>query len=264
MRKLLVLILIGMSLSVEGQIQTNRQTILGQVEVENNDQPEGISVFNLSSGQFAFTDKKGQFKIPVRVNDTLLLSSLQYQEFKIRITPAVIKKGYLKIALNTSTTPLEKVVVAPDLSGYIQVDVGRLETPNVAVPHINTAKVMAGYGYQLSDKYGSPDDNTAMDLGYMKHGLNFVNLYQLVFPSKEEREDEERRQEQISKQLQNVNNNEFFQSLGIEKDQISAFIYYLANHGLTGEKLQSSNDLELIQFIVEKSKSFKAKQTLTE
>jgi len=263
MQKLIVLLLIGMSLSVQGQIQTDRTAISGQIVVENNDQPEGISVFNLNSGQFAFTDKQGQFEIPVRVNDTLLLSSLQYQEFKICITPAVIKKGQLEIALNASTTTLEKVVVAPDLSGHIQVDVNRLETPNMAVPQINAAKVMAGYGYQLSDKYGSPDANSAMDLGYMKHGLNFVNLYQLIFPSKEDEEREERRQEQISKQLQSVSDNAFFQRLGIKKENISAFIYYLANHGLTREKLQNSNDLELIQFIVDKSKSFKAKQTLT-
>ena len=91
------------------------------------DDVEGIHVLNKTSVKYTVTDTDGSFKILVKVNDTLTISSLKYETKNIKITPELLAQNNLNVFLSERITQLDEVVIGKILTGSLMSDLDNLD-----------------------------------------------------------------------------------------------------------------------------------------
>ncbi|AJR03630.1 hypothetical protein [Siansivirga zeaxanthinifaciens] len=118
--KLLILFLFTLQLSVG-------QTIEITGSVESKDDVENIHVINQTQQKFTITNAKGEFVIPVKLNDTLTFSSIQSKLKTVIIDKHVLLFKALKVVLEEQVNALDEVVVGKILTGNLLLDVQNME-----------------------------------------------------------------------------------------------------------------------------------------
>ena len=84
---------------------------------------ESVNIVNLNQVIGTSTDKKGEFNISAKVNDTLHFSYLGFKSIRVRVTNDWMKFGEIKIKMTELSIALEEVIVKPiELTGYLEVD----------------------------------------------------------------------------------------------------------------------------------------------
>ncbi|MFD0963421.1 carboxypeptidase-like regulatory domain-containing protein [Pseudofulvibacter geojedonensis] len=96
-------------------------------EVSNSIDNDGIHVFNKTYQKYTITDENGLFKIPARVNDTLVFSAIQYKLTSVVITSENIKEK-LFVLLEEQINELDEVFIKPKLSGNLLSDTKSIKT----------------------------------------------------------------------------------------------------------------------------------------
>jgi hypothetical protein len=99
--------------------QTN--DLRGQVTASSD--VGSVHVLNITAQEFTITNDKGQFIVPVRLNDTILISSIQYIPQNIVVTETILKLEYLSIKLEDRVNELDEVVVGKILTGDLLLDI---------------------------------------------------------------------------------------------------------------------------------------------
>lgn len=257
MKYLFILLLFSSSFAF-GQIQT-RTMLQGDINInKKNADLRGIQVYNQTSLQSTKTDKEGKFILPVAVGDRLEIISVQFPSIIIEVTESIVKRGELTLMINENRmiTELEEIVLKPvNLSGELMIDVAEIETKNPNLPHLNTEALAHDPEKAFSTEKDRSIENVAMEDIYLKHGLNFANIFRRIFQEKGQRELSSR---ELKTQIQKAVADDFFQEyLGLSRKQIPAFINYVEKHGLTTDMLKKKNQLEFIDFLVGKSREFK-------
>ncbi len=85
-------------------------------------------VLNITTARATITDSDGFFAIPVRLNDTLVFSAVQYKRKEIAVTLNLLESKLILIPLEEALTELDEVVVTPyNLSGDIMRDLSNLD-----------------------------------------------------------------------------------------------------------------------------------------
>lgn len=99
-------------------------TVIGTVINDNTFLPIwNANVVNINKVKGAITDAKGNFEIPVDVNDVLLISCLGFQSIEVKVSNDWIKNRNSRIKLSEKAYALEEIVIPPyDLTGYLEVD----------------------------------------------------------------------------------------------------------------------------------------------
>lgn len=93
---------------------------------------EYLHVLNLTLQKGTITNEKGVFRIPVREQDTLYISAVQFKPKEVVITSEIIAKNFLELELETNVTELEDVNISDiDLSGRLGDD---MNIPKVEKP----------------------------------------------------------------------------------------------------------------------------------
>lgn len=245
-----------------GQIE-NRKYIKGKINVPAKDDPENISIYNKGSGKGTLTDDLGNFKIFAAVEDTLTISSIQYSDFDVVVDEEVFDNKTMTIYLKESVSILDEVVVRPyDLTGDLKEDAGNIKT--LTMQPIEQSSKSIVYGYEGGQEYAADSqtspDKALMDQSYFRNGLNFVNLFKLLVDSGEEGSGKARRRSQAKGKgnLKEIYSNNFFQTyLKIPRENINDFIEYTKENGLDEPLLKKGNEMELIQFLVDTSRSYR-------
>lgn len=233
--------------------------IEGKIAVPAQEDAEGIAIYNLSTGEGTISNAEGEFTISAAQNDTLLLSALQFKELKVVIDEEIFEKGeiYVQIFLNTNQLP-EVLVTSTGLTGNIKTDIETI--PITAVPTFTPAEL----NLYFEDDAQSKVSNAAMDGPSELHGLNIialagaaVNLIAGIFPRKNEPRPVPVIKNKVN-YLRNLYEKEFFtQSLKIEEERISEFLYFVENEGLDNRLFLPGKELDLIAALLEKAKDFR-------
>lgn len=105
--------------------QTDEKIVL-QGKITNTKDVEGIHIMNTSSRFNSVTDAYGNFAITVRVNDTLIFSSIHYAPEKIGIDEATFESGLLIVTLTELINELDEVLLGPDLTGNLKTDIEKI------------------------------------------------------------------------------------------------------------------------------------------
>lgn len=99
------------------------QTVDLHGQVEASLELEGIHVLNISAEEYTITNDKGAFQVLVSVNDTILVSSVQYIPKKVVVTKAIMASKFLTIQLEDRVNELDEVIVGKTLTGDLGSDI---------------------------------------------------------------------------------------------------------------------------------------------
>ncbi|MDY2587007.1 hypothetical protein [Winogradskyella aquimaris] len=101
-------------------LQAQRKEIKGKLIA--NDDVEGLHILNKTASKFTISDHKGEFIILGRTADTLLISSLIYENKEVIISTEHEQSGTINIDLEEKVSALDKVVVGKILTGSLESD----------------------------------------------------------------------------------------------------------------------------------------------
>lgn len=101
-------------------LQAQRKEIKGQLVA--SDDVEGIHILNKTAAKFAISNEKGGFVILAKALDTLVISSLKYENKEVVVTRSNEETETLSITLVEKINALNKVIVGSQLTGSLQSD----------------------------------------------------------------------------------------------------------------------------------------------
>lgn len=264
MKKLLPFLFLFLAIASAPAQDQARINVQGTVVMPEGEDPQGISVFNINSKRGTVTNVTGMFNIAVALNDSISISSLQFQPFIVVIDQGILDTGQINIKLNEVVNLLPEVVVRPyDLTGNINVDLNRL--PVASVPDTLNGVNTQGMYFESDaapNRY-SPPRNEALAMGQSRlvNGLNFVNLFK-EFLIRSKIGEIQNPQSSVDADVRNLYDDEFFQqNFDIALENIPEFIRFADNNGLKEEMLKEGNEMDLIEFLLEQSKKFKKQKS---
>ncbi|WP_372918241.1 hypothetical protein [Salegentibacter sp.] len=239
--------------------EEERVRVDGKIIVPEGDNPEGMTVYNETSQRGTITNTSGEFRISVAENDSISFSALQFQKFTVVVDQGVVDSGELNVFISETITELPEVVVLPhDLSGNVNVDVARIQVTDPDLPRYSAADLERMDVVTEPDALTGPGKNEAMAASKTRliHGLNFVNIFKALVGDQDG--DAQIRKQEKDEYIRQLYDDEFFQeNLNIREENINDFIFYASDSGLNAEMMQEGNELELIEFLIAKSKEYK-------
>lgn len=183
MKKILLFLITITCLSATAQ-KFQRVKVDGKIIVEGND-VEGITVFNTSSNKGTITNEKGEFVIEVALNDYIEFRALQYQNFDLQVSQAILDSKRMRVFLIEEINKLDEILVlTSDLTGELKTDVSSVRTFNPKLDALYFG-IKRSDEYEFSDDLRSKVENEAMhsQSRTMVNGLNIVNVVgQLLIP----------------------------------------------------------------------------------
>jgi hypothetical protein len=218
-----------------------RRIIYGHVLYKNVDVPNEY-VINSTSEEATETDEDGEFAIRVKEGDELVFTAVNYQYQIVKITPEILEKNRIIVTVNEKITELDEVVVTPEDEERF------LQLRNEEFKEVE---------YEIDR--GTEVENIALsqtDRG-MQDGVNFVNIFKAIFKAKADAPDEGP-QVAVSDVLRRIYDNRFFmEDLQLQQSQIEPFLTYCDQKLPARSLLRKENEFQLIDSLVNLSKSFR-------
>ncbi|MDH7445045.1 carboxypeptidase-like regulatory domain-containing protein [Aquimarina sp. 2201CG14-23] len=239
---------------------TSRVMIDGRISAPLGDNVEGVVVYNLTTKKGTITDKAGDFRISVGINDKVEVIGMQYQKIVVLVDKGVLDNRRLNIFLNESVNLLDEVIVTPyDLLGNVTVDVKKINVSESGISEVAklTSSRINDTDYDWTADELSELENKVFLEDRMIYGLNFVNLFKEVFQNKDQT-GKKKVPADIDVKVRKMYDDEFFKTnLALEMSQINDFIFFAEDNGLDNTYLEEGNELNLIEFLVSQSKVYK-------
>lgn len=256
--KLLFLMLLLLPISALAQKQP-RKILHGKV-IADSLRVENLSVLNTTSNIKAVTDDKGEFTIYARPADTLLFSGIAVVDAKLVLKMEHFAESKLIIQLNIDVTVLDEVVIRADaLTGLLDSDSKATKTKNI------TGKMDSGM-LIATDETIRPQTNvnTALPsavVGSPLTGVNFNEVYKLIFKKKKRRDSGEiygaASGKTFSENVKERFTYHFFtEMLKIPKDDIGLFLAYCDKGEETAWMLNPKYEFELTDYLVAQSTEY--------
>ena len=110
-----------------GNMIARSQQIDLQGKITNYFDVEGIHVLNKTSKYNTVTDENGEFVIRVRLNDTLLFSSVKYEIQEFQITDEIYLHQTMEVQLTEIINELDEVMIGNTLTGNIATDLKNIK-----------------------------------------------------------------------------------------------------------------------------------------
>ena len=235
---------------------SDRVYIAGEIIVPANGEVSQIEIINKNTNKGTVTNQYGQFGISVKLGDRLRFEAIQYQNFTV-----VIDKKKLTIKINDEVNTLDEVIVSPyDLEGNIEVDARKVNATYFKAPGDGSKSILNDYdGTQPNIRTQTINESLNTEQQFIRNGLNIANIFRTILASKEVTVDH-KLPENVDVMVRKIYKYSFFkENLNIDKDKINQFIFYVEDKGLSKVMLKKGNELDLIEFLIQKSKEFKIK-----
>ena len=239
-----------------------RINIIGRIVVEGDD-IEGITIYNNGSRKGTLTNKRGEFMIAVALDDILEIRALAFQDIDVRVNKAVLESKKMSVYLIQEMIMLEEIAVTDrELSGNIVTDAERLKSYD--------PKPDAFYfGVAYSDIYSLSDDSDSQvrhlernEQGKtMVHGLDVVNIVdQLLIPlfrSEVKNKEEAGVPEVPAENIKYYLGSDFLvENFDIPEHRVEEFIRYVEDDTFDVDLLNYGHEIEFLDLLGQKSKSF--------
>ncbi|MDP3312102.1 hypothetical protein [Lutibacter sp.] len=245
----LLSIFIGFIIFFNANSQEKRILIEGKIFSSKNP-AISVHIVNLNSSFGTISYARGEFEIPVKLNDTLLFSSIEFEIKKILITKNHIQANYIEIHLISSTTNLKEIFLK-GLIGTLSADI-HLTPKDTVLKH--------SFVFKLSDL----DKELPPDKGFKD--APFAGLFPPLPPLATipdfayEAEQREKRELKRKKDFPNLIKSRlgiryFTETLKIPEDNINHFLAYCENRNVVA-LFYDKKLLELIEIIAEESKLY--------
>jgi cellobiose phosphorylase len=237
------------------QIYSQKERILISGEIKNDSLPiENVHIINTTSNTGSLSNKNGEFKIPVKENDTLYFSDIQYFVKELIITNTIINKKSLTIFLKIKSNELDEIIIVESKNMA-----KALGLPNADKKPLNKLERKLNYYSQASTpivillaligKQGGIDDIYNIISGNRKKDRKLKSLL-----------DEDKKLEITQEYIKSIRNHfqdEFFiETIGIPKEKIDSFINYCLPKNIVF-LFNKSRYLEIIDIFIAEGKTFK-------
>ena len=261
MKKLLPLFIFCTSILAVSQ-DIKRENVNGKIIVEGND-IEGITIYNSSSKTGTVTNENGEFIIALASNDLLEIRALQYQNFNVRVSKAILESKKLSIFLIEEINKLDEVIITTkELTGDIKTDINSVKTFN---PKLDVVY----FGIKNNDVYDFSDDNRNQieNIGLhsqaqtMVNGLNVVNVVdQLLIPLfRSEVQDKKAvgvPEVPVKAIKYYFGSNFLVENFNIPEHRVEEFIRYVEDEAFDFDLLNYGHEMEFLELLSKKSKVF--------
>ena len=240
-----------------GQI-VPREILRGQV-VSDSIEIERVTIFNISSNKGAVSDDLGYFTLYARPTDTLIFSSVIIKPTKLILTELDFAVKIMKVKLNVSVNELDEVIVSPySLSGDLAKDNKNLKVTMIN-PEINNLEIK---DLMLEgDQYSSPKNRTMPPDGSMEYAMDLKRIGKSIynFFAKEKPKEANYTTDQYFQDVvkEKFTYHFFTETLGLKQDEIGLFLNYCENDSSVKKLLAPNKEIELIDFLISKSETFK-------
>lgn len=248
--------------------QIDRIVVAGEIVVSQEEDREGVSIYNESSQKGTVSDEEGNFTLAVALGDRIEITALQFQSFKRIVDKGVIENKKMKIFLNPYVNKLDAVLLSShNLTGIVTIDAKNIDV--IAVPDIELSfDANADFA---PDRFSRIQGNVAQEaLGYgnMANGLNVGAIVGLilksVFPKKGKKAyvDPFAEKATLVKALQSKYSTEYFsKTFGLPIEKVDDFIYFAEENALQLYMLKPENEMELLEVLFKQSELYKARLT---
>jgi hypothetical protein len=240
--------------SIYSQTTEIEGVVVGSADVEN------IHVINKTSNKFTTTNKLGAFSIQVKLSDTLVFSSVQYNLKEILVTPKIITEKRIAVFLVDNVNELGEVVVGKVLTGSLDSDIKNFdeERPinfyDVGIP-----------GYKGKPKTQSERRLYEADAGkYVVIGLGVgLNLNKILnkVTGRTKKLKERVRKEHNNVLLEKIKANlteDFFIIYPLDESLRTDFFYFCSEDENFEKRCKDKSGIEVFEFLAEKMSAYKA------
>lgn len=178
---------------------------------------EGVTILNKNSGKVVVTDGKGNFEIPVQLNDEIWITHLSYSSNEFKITNT--SKGQKQFLLFEKQNSIQEVVITSyKLTGYLEID-----TKLIPVEENYRFKIDGlDLGYEPGNKAPNATENL---LNALKNPIDVV--YQLFNTKEKDLQHllELKKDEKLNSLLSQSTNREMLRLLlNMNKDEIDRLL----------------------------------------
>lgn len=205
-----------------------------------------INIINVTQRTGTTNSADGAFSIEVKENDTLLFSSVQYEEVSIEISKKHLTEKFLEVTLLKKVIDLKEVAVSNiSLTGNLAQDIEQIEMYDL-YEGIPTSKLprLTSIGRKLY---------TARD-GDIDPLLNYLSGRTQMLEKAIENEEVTR---DVQKGIDVFELTFFTQELEIPEEEIINFVYYCAESSSYRQLIANNNYLDLIELMEEKAPEFR-------
>lgn len=212
-----------------------------------------INVVNITLKKGAITNSQGEFTIPVRLNDTINISAIQYESRQFVVSSTILKRKRISLYLVPKITQLDEVQISNiELTGDIKkdlmstplktkIDAATLGLPQNAHPTYTPEErryyAATGGAGPLGSLINAISGRTKM----LKKHLKVSQLQATVYAARDK----------FSDSL-------YMRELNISEDLIEDFVYYVFEDSQAINEVNDDNLLELLDFMMLKSTQYLA------
>jgi hypothetical protein len=245
----------------------NAQEVNISGKVIANDDVEGIHIINKTAGKFSITNSYGQFQIPAKPNDTILISGLKYVNEEIVVNDIIYKSRIIEVYLKENINQLNEVIVGKILTGDLLTD----------IENANLKRDINFYDLGIPGYTGKPKTQTERrlyeaDAGkfFVFYGVGFaINVHKILNRiSGRTRTLKNHVRLETLDVCMNRAKSEFseilFAELEIEEHLIMEFFYYVSEDANFMELCKRDNNMEMYEFLVHKLTHYKNNQEAEE
>lgn len=221
----------------------------GKIETDSLS-PENINVVNLNLERGTMSDEQGNFTIAAELNDTIIFSSVQFQNKKIRVSNEIYVSGHIVVKLLPAMNELEEVRISDiKLTGNLEKDIDSIvyfDRQKFGIPY-------PGKPVSQPDRhmYTATHSAGGVPLDLIINSINGKIKMLKKFKANDER----------SKRIQKVYDwlgDEFFMvDLGLPDNEIENFLYYCSYIEGFEELVKNEKILELTQVMFDNIADFK-------
>lgn len=234
------------------------QTMLSQsVEIsgriESDLDVENINVINKTGKVYTITDANGEFKITVKLNDTLQFSSIQHKTKTVIIDKNMVLFKVVRVDLEEQINELDEVFVGKILTGNLLSDINNVKGDppinfyDVGIPGY-TGRIATQSERRLSE---AGDFKPKMLLGLLGGGvplnpiLNGISGRTKMLKTRVKIEEKESLMQSIKARL----SKDFLMSNPLEEDLVMDFFYFCADDENFIKYCKNQTDFKILIFL---------------
>tara|TARA_R110000868_G_scaffold121418_1_gene322141 strand:+ start:2586 stop:3401 length:816 start_codon:yes stop_codon:yes gene_type:complete len=240
-----------------------RLEVQGIILVDNND-VEGVTIFNTSSNKGTITNDKGEFVIDVSLNDRIEISALQFHSTSLIINEEVINSKRVKIYLAEQVNQLDAVLLSAGLIGNMAVDIDNVKM--IEPIELNMGNMNIPFEYNddkaFDNQVVSDALNSVVNKDQFYNGIDFVQIVGGLFslfikPKQKKTNIKDYSTYKKTTDITDIYSYEYIsENFNIPLDKMENFIAVLDFSEKNSELLKSKNELMLFEFLLEQSKLF--------
>jgi len=244
-------------LAINTYSQEKSITIYGKIQSGNKSIAD-VHVFNLSKNFGTISNDLGEFDLRVSENDTLFISSLEYEKIKVIITKKNIEVAEIYIKLTSAVNQLDEIILR-QLTGNLGVDI--VSTPKDDFPNHNFELKLGDLNKNIpEDSYSKAKRTNAQatvdPLG--PPGGAGIGLPDKRYEKELKLKREIAQKKQFPNDIKsNLGVDYFTNKLNIPVEKINHFLSYCEYQNIV-EKYYHNQVLEVIKILNQESKNYNA------